>query len=255
MKNQKRIGLALGGGGGRGAAHIGVLTVLEEAGIAIDCVAGTSAGAVIGAAYCAGLEIPQMRDLARRMSWWDVARLVWPRRGFISFAKMEPWFEAQVGEFDVRDLSIPFAAVATDLQTGERVVLRRGRLATAVRASSSVPGVITPAEMNGRLLGDGAISDNLPVDVARELGADTVIAVDLFAPHYERSWGPLGIGFAAIETLIRRAGGGVEKADCLIAPDLSGFTYLRLSATQEFIEKGEAAARAALPQIRAALAG
>jgi NTE family protein len=250
---RKKIGLALGGGVARGPAHVGVLAVLEQAGIPIDCVAGTSAGAVVGAAYCAGLEIPRLCALTREMSWRVIASLVWPAQGFITFLKMEEWFEELVGELDIRDLAIPFAAVTTDLETGESVILRRGRLATAVRASASVPGIITPVEIDGRLLCDGGVADNLPVDAVRALGADYVIGVDLFAPRKRPRWGPFGAGAAALETLIRRAGGGVDDADCLIVPDIADASFLRFDKGNDFIVKGQKAAAKMLPTIRMAL--
>lgn len=253
MKYPKRIGLALGGGVARGPAHVGVLAVLEEAGIPIDCVAGTSAGSVVGAAYCAGLPMREMITLAAGANWRMVADPVWPRRGFVSFARMENWLESLIGKVDIQDLSIPFAAVTADLTTGERVILREGRLSTAVRASCSVPGFVTPVEINGRLLCDGGVADNLPVDAVRELGADFVIAVDLFMPGDANRWGPLGRGAAALETLIRTAGGGVRQADCLIVPDISGFSYFRFSQSQQFIELGKAAARRVLPGLVAFL--
>lgn len=245
--------MALGGGVARGPAHVGVLAVLEREGIPIDYVAGTSAGALIGAAYCAGLGPTKMCELAQQSGWRTIASLVWPRRGFISFGKMEPWLESLVGEVDIRDLSIPFAAVTSDLEKGEVVVLRRGRLATAVRASSSVPGIVTPVEIDGRLLYDGGVLDNLPVRAVREMGADYVIGVDLFAPDCERPRGPLSAGFAALELLIRRAGGGIDCADCLITPDISGGSYFQFSRSEEFIALGEAAAEKMVPTIRADL--
>ena len=167
-----RVGLALGGGVARGLAHIGVLSVLEEAGVPIDCVAGTSMGAIIGASYCAGLSIDELKANAARTGWWSVSRPLLSANGFITFNRLEHWVEDKIGEFDVRDLAIPFAAVARDLVTGERVVLWRGRLCTAIRASCSVPGFAPPVELDGRMLVDGGISVNIPADVARLLGAD-----------------------------------------------------------------------------------
>lgn len=253
MTERKRIGLALSGGIARASVHIGVLSVLERAGIPIDCVAGTSAGSIIGAAYCAGLPMPLIRRLATTTSWRAVAKLVWPRRGLVSFAKLEALIEEQLGVLDIRDLSIPFAPVATDMLTGERVIFRNGSLATAVRASCSVPGFVTPVEIDGRLYCDGGVTDNLPVDAARALGADYVIGVDLFVPSFGGKWGPLGIGLAAMENLIRRAGGGLAEADCLIVPDLAGKSYFRFSQSEEFISLGETAAEHMLPVIRDAL--
>mgnify|MGYP001428611711 CR=1 FL=1 len=248
-----RVGLALGGGVARGLAHIGVLSVLEEAGVPIDCVAGTSMGAIIGASYCAGLTIAELKALAARAGWWDVSRPMLSATGLVTFNRMERWLEDTIGEYDVRDLAIPFAAVASDLVSGERVVLWRGRLCTAIRASCSVPGFASPIELDGRMLVDGGITDNVPADVARMLGADYVIGVDIFMPALRRRLGPLGQGLAAIETLVRHAGQGDAECDCLIVPHMEGRSYFRFSHYEQFIALGEAAAREKLPTILAAL--
>ena len=152
---RKKIGLALSGGVARGPVHVGVLTVLEREGIPIDFIAGTSAGSIVGAAYSAGLEIPQLRTLALDTGWRSMAGLTRSRHGLVSFKKMESYIESLVGELDIRDLSIPFTAVVTDLERGQPVTLHSGRLATAIRASCSVPGAISPVEINGRFYCDG----------------------------------------------------------------------------------------------------
>jgi len=249
-----RVGLALGGGVARGLAHIGVLSVLEEAGVPIDCIAGTSMGAIIGSAYCAGLSVSELRDIAARTGWWSVSRPIPSAGGLVTFARMERWIEDNIGEFDVRDLAIPFAAVASDLISGERVVLWRGRLCSAVRASCSVPGFAPPVELDGRMLVDGGITDNIPADVARMLGADYVIGVDVFMPAMRRHLGPLGQGIAAIETLVRHAGQGSNECDCLIVPPMEGRSYFRFASHKELIALGEEATRRRLPIILEALA-
>jgi NTE family protein len=247
--------LALGGGVARGLAHIGVLSVLEKAGVPIDCIAGTSMGAIIGASYCAGLEIADLRRIAARTSWWQVSRPFLSASGLVTFNRMERWIEDNIGEFDVRDLAIPFAAVASDLVSGERVILAEGRLSTAIRASCSVPGFAPPVEINGRMLVDGGITDNIPADVARVLGADYVIGVDVFAPILRRRLGPLSQGLAAIETLVRNAGKGAQESDCLIIPKVEGRSYFRFSQYERLIALGEEAALAQLPTILQALEG
>jgi NTE family protein len=244
-----KVGLALGGGVARGLAHIGVLSVLEEAGVPIDCVAGTSMGAIIGAGYCAGLEVADLREVAAKTGWWQVSRPFFSAAGLITFTHLERWLEDNIGEFDVRDLAIPFAAVASDLTTGERVVLDAGRLCTAVRASCSVPGLVPPVELGERMLVDGGITDNIPADVARLLGADYVIGVDIFTPTLRPRLGPLGQGLTAIETLIRHAGKGSNECDCLIVPQMAGRSYFKFADYRQFIALGEEAARRALPDI------
>jgi NTE family protein len=248
-----KVGLALGGGVARGLAHIGVLSVLEEAGVPIDCIAGTSMGAIIGAAYCAGLGINDLHAIAARTGWHNVSSPFPSLNGLIKFSKMEQWIEDNIGEFDVRDLAIPFAAVASDLNSGERVVLWRGRMCAAIRASCSVPGFVPPVETDGRLLVDGGITDNVPADVARMLGADYVIGVDVFVPALRRYLGPFSQGIAAIETLVRHAGQGSMECDTLIVPQLEGRSYFRFAEYKTFIALGEAAARRQLPTILQAL--
>lgn len=252
-KGRKRVGLALGGGAARGLAHIGVLSVLEGANIPIDTIAGTSMGAMIGASYSAGMEVPRLIEIAAETGWWRISRPAWPRHGLLSFKKMEDWIIDSVGDVDIRDLPIPFAAVATDIETGERVILREGPLGRAIRASCSVPGFVEPLEYEGRLLCDGGISDNLPDYAARSLGADYIIGVDVFVPAFRSFLGPAGALLAAVETLVQHAGGGDLDADCLIIPDLVGTSFVRLSKFEEFIEAGAQAAREMLPIIQAAL--
>lgn len=248
-----RVGLALGGGVARGLAHIGVLSVLEDAGVPIDFISGTSMGAIIGAAYAAGLRIADLRDLASQTGWNHVTELHVTRDGLISFMRMESWVDEIIGDFDIRDLAIPFAAVASDLISGERVVLWRGDLGRALRASSSVPGFAPSVEWEGRMLVDGGVTDNVPGDVARMLGADYVIGADVFMPSLRPQLGPLSRGLTAIETLVRHAGQGPHECDRLIVPHLEGKSYFRFAEYRQLIALGEDAAREQLPAILADL--
>jgi NTE family protein len=249
----KRVGLALGGGAARGLAHLGVLTILEREKIPIDCVAGTSVGSLIGAAFCAGLRSKVLKKIAYQTGWRNIASLTWPTQGFVSFEKLERWLVALLGDLDFSELDIPLTVVATDIETGEGVFLKEGRLAAAVRASCSLPGIVVPVKMNGRLLVDGVVSDNLPVGAVRAMGADFVIGIDICGPTQRQRWSPLRTGYAALENLARRSGGGLETADCLISPDLAGFGYARFSRREEMIARGERAAEENLVNIRAAL--
>lgn len=250
----KSVGLALGGGAARGLAHIGVLAALEEAAIPIDCISGTSMGAMIGAAYCAGIELPELMEIAANTGWRHISTFTWPHQGLLSFAKMEDWIVNLIGDVDVCDLAIPFAAMATDIETGQKIMLNEGPAAKIIRTSCSVPGVVEPVKFNGRLLCDGGVSDNVPVEAARFLGADYVIGVDVFAPAYRGFLGPLGVTMAAVETLVENAGSGAITSDCLIVPDLVGQSYIRLSKYDEFIQAGRRATQEKIPEIKQALA-
>lgn len=253
-----KIGLALSGAVMRGPVHVGVLRALNAANIPVDVVAGASAGSIVGALFCADIPLSDITRIAPTISWRAITRPVFPRRGFLSFARLEPWLiDLMGGDLHFSDLRIPFAVSATDLERGTAVTFTNGRIAPAVHGSSAVPGIVVPVEHAGYLLGDGGVSYNLPVAAARALGADVVIGVDLFVPTIHRPWGPLRFGFAAIETLVRRSGGGVDQADILISPpELAGVSYIRTGAKQaeRLIAIGENAARRALPQIEAVLA-
>jgi NTE family protein len=187
------------------------------------------------------------------LRWWHLARPVWPVRGFVNFDRLARYLVHCLGDLDFSDLAVPFTAVATDIQNSRPVALNTGRLATAVQASCSVPGFVTPVELDGRLLADGCLSDTVPVSVLHRMGAEYVIGVDIFSPLLRRKWGPIGMGLAAIEILVERAGGGIDQADCMIVPNLAGKTYLRFSKREEFFRIGQEAASLQIPRIRADL--
>jgi NTE family protein len=251
---RKRVGLALGGGGARGMAHVGVIRVLEREGVPIDCIAGTSAGSLAGAAYAGGIRGQDLMDLALQLRWRDIVRPVWPRQGFVSFAKLETFVAELLGDPDFADLAIPYAAMAADLATGELVVLKEGRVAPAVRASCSVPGIVTPVEIDGRLLADGGVINNLPISVVRALGAEVVIAVGLGWPPGRYPKGPLQAGAAAIELLLIHAGDDPASADVHLPIPIWGLgTLVRTSKRHRFLSQGQQAAEQALPDIWAAL--
>jgi NTE family protein len=244
-----KIGLALGGGATRGMAHLGVLSALDEASIPIDCVAGCSAGSVIAAVYCSGLSIEKMKAMAGFVQWRRIASRNRTQWGFFSFDRLERWLTMVLGDIEFSDLKTPLAIVVCDAMIGERIVLREGRIAPAVHASCAVPGIINPVEIDGRLMMDGGIVDNLPVTAAREMGADYVVAVDVFQPNYLRDGHPLARGLTAIETLIRHAGGGIGMADYLIEPHTVGQTFFGFKNYRELISIGEHAAGQALPDL------
>ena len=182
QSGRPRIGLALGAGGARGWAHIGVLHRLDELGVPIDCVAGTSAGALVGAAYLAG-RIELLEGLSRRLDRHQMARLFFevnfPRAGLLTGRPVERFLQEVIGVDRIEALDRPFAAVATDLLGHREVVFTRGGLVDAIRASISIPGIFTPARCGDRDLVDGALVNPLPVSVLRAMGAARIIAVDV----------------------------------------------------------------------------
>lgn len=189
-ETSQRIGLALGSGAARGWSHIGVIRAVEDAGIAPCCVAGTSIGALVGAAWAEGrldgLE-KFVRELTPRrvMAYLD---LVVPVRGLLGGERLIDMLRGLLGDVDVADARMPFCAVAADLATGQEVCLHQGRMVDAVRASIAIPGIFTPAVWDGRHLVDGGLVNPVPVDVARRLGAEAVIAVDLNHDIVECGW-------------------------------------------------------------------
>jgi NTE family protein len=251
-----RLGLALGGGAALGLAHIGVLKVLAEEGIRVGCVAGTSAGSIVGAAFCAGWSWQDIRDKARRLEWSHLASITVPRRGFLRLDRMEKYIEGALGIGSFSDLEIPFAAVAADISTGEEVVLDSGPLARALRASCSVPGLFEPLEMDGRFLVDGGLVSDVPVDAARRLGAEVVLAVNLNARRTHRA-PPRSLGDMVYYSFDILLSGGAQKslasADFVICPDLQGFHYRNLGRIEELMLRGEQAARPVVTELKARL--
>ena len=177
----KKVGLALGSGSARGWSHIGVIRALTEAGIRVDCVAGTSIGALVGAVYASG-KIDVLEDVVQQLDWKQILSfidVVFPKSGLIDGRKIADLVRQYVPEKAIEYLPIPFGAVATDLRTGQEVVMRKGDIIEAVRASISLPGIFTPVRKNRTVLVDGGLVNPLPVRTVKDMGAEFVIAVDL----------------------------------------------------------------------------
>ena len=179
--HKPKIGLALGSGSARGLAHIGVIRALKDAGIHIDCVAGTSFGAMIGAVFASG-KLDSLQDAYLAMDWKNIAYffdVIFPKSGIIDGDKVADFLREYVHSECIEDLPLPFKAIATELDSGKEVVLETGDVIDAVRASISVPGMFTPIRINERVLVDGGLVNPVPVNVVRAMGADIVIAVDV----------------------------------------------------------------------------
>ena len=178
----KRVGLALGSGGARGWAHLGVVQALEEKGVQIDFVAGTSMGSIVGA-FCAARRVEALRELALNLDWKRLRQFLWEvslsRSGLTDGKRLLEETRKMLGFSEFGELALPFRAVATDLDTGGEVVLGSGDLLQAVRASISIPGLFSPVRIDGRLLVDGGLVNPVPVNVARDMGAQVVISVDV----------------------------------------------------------------------------
>jgi len=248
------IGLALGGGFARGIAHIGVLKVLEEENIPVSLVAGTSVGALIGAAYCSGVTIPELEQISTRVRFKDFARWTLSRYGFASNERMIKFLSSILKVKTFEELRIPLAVTATDFSTGAGVVFHSGPLVDPVRASCAYPGMFLPVKIRGRLLVDGMLAHAVPTVPLREMGAERVLAVHLKGTWTSGDDGPrhlfdvIGQCFAIAQEL--NSGVWKAAADLIIDPDVNGFKYDDFERSSELIRSGEAATRAALPEIR-----
>ncbi len=247
-----KIALVLGGGAVRGFAHVGVIKVLDAQGIVPDLVVGTSAGSVVGALYAAGYTGFDLQKIAFKLEEDSVGDWVFPDRGFIKGEALQNYINKAVRNQPIEKLRKAFAAVATDLQSGEMTVFQRGNTGQAVRASSSVPGVFQPVTISGRDYVDGGLTSPVPVRVARSLGADVVIAVDISAkPKSAKLEGLTDImlqTFGIMGQSIRN--NELPEADVVIRPNTTGFGSADFAKKHEAMLEGEKAAQAAIPLIR-----
>jgi len=246
-----KIGIALGAGVARGFAHIGVLRVLEQAGIPIDYIAGSSMGSLVGVMYANRLDLDMCEQLAIQLKrkWMD---LTVPKRGFVAGDKVKELVRLLTHNKRLEELAIPTAVVATDLNNGELVVFKTGAIDHAVRASVSVPGIFEPVFTNGRVLVDGGVLDRVPISVVREMGADIVIAVDVSAPknkvQIETIFDVIAqtINLMQSEILSQQ----LLQADCLMHPDVADISPTAFTRIDECIRRGENEARKHLPALQ-----
>ncbi len=247
------IGLALGGGFARGIAHIGVLRVLEEEKIPIDFVAGTSVGALIGAAYCSGVDPAELDKIARRVRFKTFARWTLSRHGFATNQRMIGFLNSVLKVKSFEELQVPLAVTATDLSTGEGVVFHSGPRIDPVRASCAYPGMFLPVNIRGRWLVDGMLAHAVPTRPLVDMGARRVLAVHLkgrwsngSAPRH--LFDVIGQCFAIAQDMCSEH--WKQAADLVLEPDVSAFEYDAFAHTPALIQAGEAAARAAVPTLR-----
>ncbi len=251
-----RIALVLGGGGVRGFAHVGVIKSLEAQGIRPDIIVGTSAGSFVGALYAGGYNAADLQRVAANLDEAIVADWTLPDRGVLKGEALQNFVNRAVLDRPIEKLNRFLAVVATDLQSGEQVVFRRGNTGMAVRASSSVPGVFQPVSINGRDYVDGGLTSPVPVRVARGLGADIVIAVDVSnKPRYGKVSGTIDVllqTFAIMGQAIAAA--ELPEADVVIRPDTSRVGLTDFAARLSVIQEGEKAAAAAIAELRKRIA-
>lgn len=249
------IGLALSGGAVRGMAHIAVLDILEQEGVPVHAVAGTSAGSIIGALYCAGMPVSEIQRTLLDTKWMDMLKLTVPRTGLISSEGIYRFMENILPVKKFSALPLPFAAVATDLRTGEKVSITTGSIARAVQASCSLPVIFTPTEINKKMLVDGGVSSQIPVRTVRDdLGIKKVIAVNVNYKALELEQFDNLIKIAAHLSALwasRNAREEEKLADVIIQVDARGIPLFDLSKSRELLKRGRKAAEEKMPEIRA----
>lgn len=252
-----RVGLALGGGAARGFAHVGVIQVLEEAGIKPSLVAGTSAGSLVAALYASGRNGAQLQQVALEMDEAAFADWTLPlfNRGMLRGEALARYVNTQVGSKLIENMALPLGIVATDLATGQGVLFQRGDTGTAVRASSAVPAVFLPVKVGAREYVDGGLVSPVPVRYARQMGAELVIAVDISsAPEGNPSADALQVLLQTFAIMGKSINGWeLREADLVVRPALVGVRSADFAARRRAIEAGRAAMQALLPQLRAAM--
>ena len=265
-----KIGLALGSGAARGLAHIGILKALKEAAIPIDMVAGTSMGAIVGACFAKDGEITAVEETTLKTNWKQLARLLDPslrslKKGLIRGQRIEELLYFLIGDATFEDLKIPFAIVATDINTGQEIIIKEGPVVEAVRASIAIPGIFIPVTVEGRYLVDGGLTNAVPTDVLRSMGANFIIAINVLTEpqkrkraidHLEkgRTSNIPNIFNILIQSIyimeyeiIKRE---ILSADIIIQPDVSNIEVFDFHRGEEAILAGYEAARNALPELQ-----
>lgn len=247
----KKIGLALGGGAVLGAAHVGVLKALQEADIKIDYIAGTSIGAFVASFFAFDKTLEEIQDIASEMEWMDISGVSLSRYALLSNRKLGKLIKEHIGNKNLEDSNIPVAMIATNIATGEKVVLKKGAVADAAMASTSIPGLFHPVKIDGKMLVDGGIVENVPINTVKEMGADYVIGVDLNAKHsYKEPENIVDVMVNSFHFMLMAASKlQTDEADLLISPDLSEFNRSNMDQINDLIEQGYQEAKKALKEM------
>ncbi len=247
-----KLGLALGSGGARGLAHIGVLEVLERENIEIDYITGSSMGSLIGGFYASGVALKYMTALAEELEWENLSDFTFPRCGLLKGNKVLKFLELLTKKNDFSDLDIPFAAVACDIESGEHLIINEGSVAEAIRASTAVPGIFVPFEYKGMKLVDGGLVDPVPVSSCYNLGADVVIGVDVNLRKIDNE--VANIFDVLLNTFdimqLKLNSNRKYQVDIMLRPELNELPAYKLDRADFFIEAGRKAAEDSLDQIK-----
>lgn len=251
---RRKVGIALGGGSMHGIAHMGVLKAFAEKGLQFHFIAGTSAGAIIGALTAAQLADDEIEKIVRSIEWPGVMDFSWSGKGLMRNPKLQATVDAALGGRRLEQLPIPFGAIATDVATGERVIIREGPAGAAIVASCSIPVIFVPVRIDGRDLVDGCLTEPVPVIAVREMGADIVIGVDVaYRPHEDRFHGLTGVAFQTMHimgnALINEH---IRQADITIRMNLHQYIGIK-DSHEQLIAAGYAEAMRVWPQLASVL--
>ena len=257
-KREPKIALVLGGGSAKGFAHVGVIRVLEQEKIPIDMVVGTSVGSLIGGIYASNPDSFQLEWIAFKIDKNDVLDLsiIYSKLGPAQGTKLETFVEQTVKVKKIEDTKIPFYPIATDLNTGETIILEKGSLSRAIRASSAIPGIFVPVTFGNRLLVDGGVTNSIPCDIARNKGADIVIAVNLLKDIKDYNINSVVdiIGQSVNIAMHQSNKAKLQYADVIIEPDTKGVSIFDFTQKKMLMEEGIRAAKAAIPKIKELIA-
>lgn len=249
--NKKKIGLALGGGAVLGTAHIGVLKALEENNISIDLIAGTSIGALVAAFYAFNTGYKEMEKIAKELEWFDITSISLSKYGLLKNDKLGKIIVDKIGDVTFDESKIKLAMIATDISNGKKVVLNKGNVANSVMASTALPGIFAPVEIEDKLLVDGGIVENLPIKTLKDMGAEYIIGVDLSFQHYQKK--PENIIEVLINsfdyTIINATKYQLDEADLLIRPDLKEYNMIDTDQIEDLFKEGYNAAQKAISKI------
>ena len=252
IKDRPKVAVVLSGGGARGLAHAGVLKVLREENIPVDMLVGTSVGALIGSLYASGIEPEAIEEMALNINWKKLITFHLSYKSIYSTKKLEAYIKKYIKNKRFDELALPFACVAVDIQTGERIIFREGLVAPAVRASASIPGVFEPVEYRHRLLIDGGVIDNVPIGIAQIMGADIIIAVVVNADITKVK--PSNIIKIMTQVISIQSNyisdRQLKNADIVIAPEVTNVASSDLDKGKQCVQAGEIATRALVPGIK-----
>lgn len=245
-----KIGLALGSGAALGAAHVGVLRALEEHNIKPGCLSGTSIGAMVATFYAFGMPVDEIETIALELDWLDISDITFSKMGLLSNDELGDLLDENLGDVTFDEADINLAVVATDISSGEKVIIKEGKVSEAVKASTCIPVVFEPVEFEGRLLLDGGLVEDVPVSALQELGSEFVIAVDLKANRvYRRPEDIIDVLNNTLEiALIHLAKVEIEEVDILIQPSLGKYSRMDTRHTADLISLGYEAANDSLKE-------